>query len=128
MSLKGQPKINDIEEQAKLDLGLTQAMRGMEDTVMAISKEPDQLVAFAYELRRQDLEDKYSFEFINGNVKPSILVDIIMSNYWDKDEDCMKVKKTDRFRICIGQTMGIQFKKEGSGGQTPIVIGNQVIN
>lgn len=95
-------KIDDIEEQAKLDLGLTQAMRGMEDTVMAISKEPDQLVAFAYELRRQDTHDKYSFEFINGNVKPSILTDIIMSNTWDQQEESMKVKKQAKFRICIG--------------------------
>lgn len=90
-------------------------MRGIEDTVMAISREPDQLVAFAYELRRQDLSDKYSFEFINGNVKPSILTDIIMSNYWDQKEDCMAVKKNARFRICIGQTMGMQFKKDNDG-------------
>ena len=53
---------------------------------MDISKEPDQLVTFAYELRRQDINDKYTFEFINGNVKPSIFNDIIMSNYWDKNE------------------------------------------
>ena len=82
-------------------------MRGIEDTVMAISKEPDQLVAFAYELRRQDSNDKYSFDFINGNVKPSILTDIIMSNQWDQSEETMIVKKNARFRICIGQTNGI---------------------
>lgn len=39
--IKLQQKLNDIEEQAKLDLGVQQAQRGIEDTVTAISKEPD---------------------------------------------------------------------------------------
>jgi hypothetical protein len=34
-----------------------------------------------------------------------------------------KVNKKAKFRICIGQTMGMQFKKDETG-TTPIVIGN----
>ena len=88
-----------------------QAMRGIEDTVMAIAKEADQLISFAYELRKQDTEDKYSFEFLNGNVKPSLYNEIFMSNYWDKTAECMKVKPSAKFRICIGQTTGMLYKK-----------------
>lgn len=76
-----------------------------------LSKEADELVAFAYELRKQDVNDKYTYDFLNGQVKPSILVDIIMSNRWNEDAFEMQVQKGTSFRINIGQNSALQFKK-----------------
>ena len=52
---------------------------------MDLSINPEMLFNFAFELRKQDVSDKYSFEFLNGQVEPSILVDIILSNKWNEN-------------------------------------------
>ena len=69
------------------------ALRALEDVVSTIQKNKSDLFCFAFELRKQDTEDKYSFDFLNGQVKPAILVDIIMSNQWVSEKDQMIVNQ-----------------------------------
>ena len=59
-------------------------MTNIEEVVILLSTDPVELFAFAYELRKADVEDKYALRFLYGFVKPSILVDIIMANKWDE--------------------------------------------
>jgi len=68
--LKKQDKIKDIEKQAELDIHINRGLRNIEDVVTSIARKPRQLINFAYELRKLDTKDKYSFEFLNGQVKP----------------------------------------------------------
>jgi len=63
----------------------------IEEVVQELSSDAKELVKFAYELRRQDTEDRYSMGFLSGQVKPPTLVDIIMSNKWSTEENRMTV-------------------------------------
>jgi len=63
----------------------------IEEVVQELSSDAKELVKFAYELRRQDTEDRYSMGFLSGQVKPPTLVDIIMSNKWSTQENRMTV-------------------------------------
>ena len=42
------------------------AQRAIEDTIIDLSGNFSELVQFAYELRKQDVEDRYTYSFING--------------------------------------------------------------
>lgn len=66
-----------------------------------MSKDQNHLMAFAYELRKQDVDNLYSYEFLNGQVKPAVLVDIIMSNSWNEIKSKMKVDHT--FYMSVGR-------------------------
>lgn len=50
------------------------------DTVTEISRDLTELFAFAFELRKVDSDNKYSYDFLNGAVNPPIVVQIIMNN------------------------------------------------
>ena len=54
---------------------------------------------FAYELRKADVFDKYTYELLNGCVKPCSLVDIICSNKWMPVQGRMVVDSKKAFRI-----------------------------
>lgn len=56
----------------------------IEDIVKKFASLPLELMGFAYELRKADTEDKYSEELLKGNVKSQVLIDIILSNKWNK--------------------------------------------
>jgi len=45
-------------------------LRNIEDVVTSIARKPRQLINFAYELRKLDTKNEYSYEFLNGQVKP----------------------------------------------------------
>ena len=66
--------------------------RFTEDMVTQISLDPQKLLAFAYELRKQDGEDRYSYELLNGQVRPHVLVTIICSNKWNEQRQEMETK------------------------------------
>ena len=55
-----------IEENAKIGLMINQATRGLENTVTDISTNQSNLSSFAFELRKADSEDKYSFDLLYG--------------------------------------------------------------
>lgn len=84
---------DDIEVAARIALHVQRGRRCLEDTVTAIQDTPRDLIAFAYELRKQDADDKYSWDFLNGQVTPAILVDIIMSNTWNNSTFTMEQQK-----------------------------------
>ena len=44
---------------------------------------------FAYELRKHDIENKFTRKLLENRVKPDIFVDMIASNKWDTDRECM---------------------------------------
>lgn len=60
-----------------------QAQITLEETVQELGIEPDEILKFSFELRKQDVQNKYSVTFLTGNVRPPPLVDMIMSNKWD---------------------------------------------
>ena len=51
-----------------------------------MAAEPDEILKFAFHLRKIDTEDKYSYNILNGQLRPPILVDIIMANKWNAKE------------------------------------------
>ena len=77
-----QARLEDSEMQATIDLYRSRGERDLEDAVIAMSKNSEQLAAFAHELRVQDQDDKYTKDFLYGQVKPDLLVTIILSNKW----------------------------------------------
>lgn len=74
-----------------MDLIITQAKRGMEDTVTEISASNKNYMKFAYELRKSDTGNKYSRDLLNGQVKPDAMVKLTMANKFDdNDMQCKK--------------------------------------
>ena len=61
--------------------------------------------AFMYELRRQDDKDKYTFNLLNGHIKPNIIINIIMANVWDSRFNKMvpSSENVNSFRLLIGK-------------------------
>lgn len=64
--LKIQDPALDIEESAKIEMQRMQIDRFCEDIVTQISLDARNLLKFAYALRMEDGEDKYSYDLLNG--------------------------------------------------------------
>lgn len=56
------------------------------ELITGISKDLTELFKFSYELRKQDQDDDYTYDLLNGAVKPMILVDIITNNVYQKNK------------------------------------------
>ena len=72
--------VQDLETKCKFELQYNDSMRNIEDQVTAISHSNLEFYKFAYELRRIDHQNKYTFEFLNGQVKPHCIVEIVCAN------------------------------------------------
>lgn len=60
--------------------------RFVEDLIYNLCKKGSNFIfKFAYELRKFDVSDKYSYELLNGQVRPEIFVDIICANKWNNE-------------------------------------------
>ena len=68
-----------------------------------MAAEPDEILKFAFHLRKVDTEDKYSYNILNGQLRPPILVDIIMANKWNAKEGKMIIKEEERYAIMCGE-------------------------
>ena len=102
-------------------------MRNIEDIVTAIGKEPKDLIRFAYELRKFDSgSNKYSYEFLNGQIKPQLMIDIIMSNEWNSKTKQMEVKKQQNmFKMYCGSHANLlvnQSQRKSGESSSPIVV------
>lgn len=71
------------------------------DTVTDIAKDFSELFSFAYELRKNDPKNLYSYNFLNGQVNPSVVIDIIMNNTWDSKKKRMNLAKDCEYRMVI---------------------------
>ena len=69
-----------MDQMLLMDSHLNKAGRRIEDLIFNLVSDPVDFMHFAYELRRIDTHNTYSYELLNGQVQPSILVDIICSN------------------------------------------------
>lgn len=92
--------VKDVEQKAHFDNIRLQAEGFICDLVTSIAKDLTELFQFSYELRKQDQEDQYTYELLNGAVKPCILVDIITNNVWLKSKK-MGLKKELTFRLML---------------------------
>ena len=66
--------MNDVEQKAHVDNIRISANGFTVNVVTGIAKDLTELFAFAYELRKQDTSDEFTYDLLNGPVKPSILV------------------------------------------------------
>lgn len=65
-------------------------------------------------MRKADVEDKYSFGFLNGQVRPAALVDIFCANRWDPATQQMKYRDQPKFKIHLGSdNKALQYDKAG---------------
>ena len=69
----------------------------------AISDDFADLVAFAFELRKADKEDKYSYALINGLIKTEILEKVILYNKWDDNQKTMVPTEENKFKFYVGR-------------------------
>ena len=77
------------------------------NTVKSIAEDLSQLFEFAYELRKNDLANVYSYQFLSGNVIQQVIIDIIMDNFWDISKKCMILSTKNEYEM----TMTIQESK-----------------
>lgn len=57
INLRNQEKLENIEDQAAIDLQISNTDRCIEDIVTEIGTDPVDLIGFAYQLRKQDKDD-----------------------------------------------------------------------
>lgn len=110
------PKVADVELEADRDLHSLKGQRFLEDVVTQIGRDSKELVAFAYELRKQDVTDRYSYEFLNGQVAPALLVDVLMANQWDTNSDRMTVNSGSAFKLFVGKGNSLYCPKNSTEG------------
>ena len=73
-------KTLDLEHRCKFKCQHSDALRRLEDHVTELSFEHANFYRFVYELRKFDIDNKYSYEFLNGQVKTHSLVQMICAN------------------------------------------------
>ena len=95
-NLKSDNKLTNIDQQAKRNLSINLADRYLEDLVTAISKSYQTLFKFSYFLRKRDTTNKYSFNLLNGQVRQSNLVELILNNRWNPNRNCMDVDRQSK--------------------------------
>lgn len=81
----------EFDDMAGHDYELNIAKRKIEDFITKLSDDSIEFHKFAFELRKVDPSNHYSFDLLNGQVKPRALVDIICSNTWIPAQKRMKV-------------------------------------
>lgn len=116
---------DDLDIRTEKDYWSSVSDRRIEDVVTMISKDAQDLCRFAFELRKQDRENKYTWEFMNGQVEPSILISVFTANSWNPKLQVMEVDKNSQFRIFNqykGDVMTTITNKKGSS--PPFVIKN----
>lgn len=94
-----------IDEQMNVELLRNKSRRTVEDIVAYVGHRPEHLYEFAYELRKADHNDLYSQNILLGNVKPTILAKILLSNKWNGQEMC----STQDFKLGIGTGCSLKF-------------------
>ena len=117
LKLKSDKNPNDhLEELAKKDLIIQRGQTAIVDVITQIGHDPQDLFQFAYQLRKQDVNDEYTWDFLNGAVQPSILVSMIMSNKWDATLQKMSQDPKTRFVLleCLNNEV-VAVKKTGAG-------------
>ena len=62
------------------------------------------MLKFAFELRKIDLLEKYTFPLLSGNVDPPILVDLAMSNKWNKYANKMEIENGKKFVLKLAMS------------------------
>ena len=90
---------DEIESRAEKDLQSIISDRKCEDVVTEIGRDPQDLFRFAYELRKQDYDDQYTWTLMNGQVEPSLLISIFLANKWNPRIERMDVDRNIEFRI-----------------------------
>lgn len=75
----------------------------LESIIDDLANNQNDLVEFAYELRKTDTSDDLTFDLLNGRVRPSVLVEIILSNKWNPVLQRMVPASADTFRMLIGK-------------------------
>ena len=70
---------------------------------MIISEQPNELFPFVYQLRIQDTQNKFTFDLLNGFIKPNILIDIFLANRWDELSESMMPTTKNKFRLIVGK-------------------------
>lgn len=91
------------KEKAERDLLFNNAKGVIVTTVTNLNNDPASLMQFAFELRKLDTTDAYSAEFLRGNLMPSTLVDVILSNHWNAALSSMVPSEDTFYRLVHGQ-------------------------
>ena len=109
---------------SKLELLKSNMTRKLEDIVTEMScNNMTALLNLSYELLKLESDcktekEKFVKEMLEGNVKPAILVDIICSNTWSKQNSQMVSKASKYFNLVMNKSDYLIYKKKGLGPQS----------
>lgn len=104
----------DLEQDRNYIL-VKQAISILQESVQELAVDPEEILRFAYELRKQDVNELYSLSFLNNQVRPPVLVQMILSNKWDSEAGKMIVDVRDEYAIMSGDKFLGQSAAAGSG-------------
>jgi len=103
--------IDTIQKYPDIKINFNDIESVLKETIKLLNKNIDKFLAFAYELRKQDENNSHSSLLLKGNVKPAILTDIILSNYWDSKEKKMKCDFDKSFKLKINGNYNLVYMK-----------------
>lgn len=99
-TLKNTSMIKDVEQKAHFDNIRLSADGFICDVITGIAKDLTELFIFSYELRKHDQNDEFTYELLNGAVKPMILVDVITNNVYLKNKK-MGLRRDQAYRLIM---------------------------
>ena len=108
-------KFGNIRQQVFASAQTNNASRLMKEIIYEIGLDLTELLKFSYELLKFDHKQIHAYDLLIGQVFPSTLVKIILSNEWDPYAEKMQVKEECYFNIFADQD---HFLNTGSNSRT----------
>lgn len=90
----------DMADRILLEATKTKSGLVIYETLQKVQKDTKDFLRICYEIRKQDDKYKYTNIFLSEDyVKKGLVVDIALSNYYDKEENQMMVKDNAKYRL-----------------------------
>lgn len=103
--------IDTIQRHPDVYINFSEVESIIKETISTLNQDTREFLAFAYELRKQDYDNSHTKLLLTDNVRPTILSDIVLANYWDPATGTMRCDPNKTFKILIGDNNPLVYHK-----------------
>lgn len=103
--------IDTIQRHPDIYINFSDVESVIKETISSLNKDIKEFLIFAYELRKQDIENQHTTLLLNGNIWPKVLIDIVLSNYWDPATGKMRCDQQKQFKVLMGDNNPLVYRR-----------------
>ena len=103
--------IDTIQRHPNVYINFSDVESLIRETVESLNHNVREFLMFAYELRKQDLENGHTSLLLHENIYPQILIDIVLSNYWDPTSQTMCCDTSTKFQMLMQENYPLVYNK-----------------